>query len=140
MSVDLGAFLDAAAPLVASAITTSGTEITFTRPGADEAVTVDPATLAVTDTATRVLTAIPAIVQAVDATGQPLGPGRTWQATGYRVLLLPGVTDLLPGDRGTVVQSRDRQLLDVVLVVDEIRADTPGVVRIALCHKTGAGA
>lgn len=136
MSIDLGALLDGAAPLVADAIRTSGTTVTFTRPTGDTAVTVDPDTLAVSGSAPQALhSAIPAIVQALSAAGEPLGPDRTWQATSYRILVLPSVTDLREGDSGVVVSSRDPQLRNYRLRVAHVRTDTAGIVRVLECER-----
>lgn len=139
MSVDLGAILDLAAPFVAGAIETSGTTVDILRPHPDGTLAVDPVTLDVTDTAQRIVSGAPALIVAVNAQGQPLGPGQTWQATGYRVLLLPDVTAVRRLDRVKVTDSRDPVLTGRLLVVDEVVADSPGVLRALACTRIGAG-
>jgi len=139
MTIDLAAILDTAAPIAASVIQTSGTRVTISRQTGDAAATVDPVTLAATVSPATVHADIPAIVQALDAQGQPLGPGRMWEAATYRLLLLPDVVDLLPGDMVTVLGSRDPLLPGWRLVVGEVLADTPGVLRIVRGERAEAG-
>jgi len=140
MSIDLGALLDLAAPIVTSAIESSGTTVDIRRPPGDAAVTVDPDSLDIIDSSTRVVSGAAAIIIAITDQGQPIGPGQFWEATRYRVLLLPDVTGVKPGDFVKITDARDSELIDRRLRITEVIADTAGVIRALDATLIGAGA
>lgn len=127
--MNLTALYERGASVVAQAIETSGTTITFRR-DADgaEGVTVDPVTLAITDaTPPRTLFVDePAILVRTGATTEQPGPGRTRTRNTFRILLRPSASEVREADEGTITASQDEQLVGAVLRVTEAGADPSG--------------
>lgn len=138
MSIDVGAILDGVQPLVEAAIDTMGTTVTVRRnPAGGQDKTTDRATGAVTDPApaTAVHTAIPAIViPLAGGAALPDGVNLDGRVDGYRVLLLPSVTDVQKRDEVQVVASRDTRLAGRAMTVERVPDSSAGAVRVLECE------
>lgn len=115
--------------LAADAIDTSGTTVTFSRdPDLTTGVTVDKATLAVSDAtpAVDVLVDEPAILVATGTVDVEEGPGRIRTRTVYRILLRPSATAIRKNDVGTVTAAQDTALIATKVLVTSAAPDPSG--------------
>lgn len=130
MSLDLAKVYRRGGVVLQQAIETSGSRINVSR-DADLAggVTVDKATLAVTDStpATAVMVNEPALVTAAGTASVDVGPGRTAARPAYRFLLRATAKPVQKGDEIRFTRSPEPQLLPAVLEVTEYTAHPSGL-------------